>query len=456
MPAGLPFRSIVRRLLRHSLFLLVGVAAVSHAQATRLGAVLEMARASDPQYLSALAAMASARERLPQAVAAMLPNVSLSVSSHRNRDASTLYPGTLTYSASSSALTITQPLYRLGIVANKQQAEVLVSQAEQQLLLADQDLRLRVARAFFDVLQAGDEVAAAEAQKDALVQQLAQARRSFEVGMVPITDLNEAQSRHDLAVAQDIAARNELASKQKVLEKLIGRPLPVLATLARDANVDLLPPARQRELVEAAPSQALPVLIARDAVRIAELELKKRATARYPTLDLVASERRDRNLNFSQFGGSTVRQTSLGLEFVLPIYQGGAVSSRDREAAADMERARQDFANAQRQASLDAFQALLGVESGSALTRALQQALASSQTQLRSIQRGLQVGIRTRVDVLNAEQQLFATRKDLAAARYRTLTSILALKAAAGALTDPDLFRLDTLLDDAAPAPSRP
>lgn len=455
MPAGPRFRSTFQRLLRPSLFFLVGVAGAFHVQATRLGAVLELARTSDPQYLSALAAMASARERLPQAVAAMLPNISLSVNSHRNQDASTVYPGTLRYSASSSALTITQPLFRPAIVANKHQAEVLVSQAEEQLLLAEQELRLRVARAFFDVLQAGDEVAAAEAQKDALVQQLAQTRRSFEVGTVPITDLNEAQSRHDLAVAQDIAARNELASKQKVLEKLIGGRLPPLAKLARDADVDLLPPASQRELVEAALSQALPVLIARDAVRIAELELTKRETARYPTLDLVASERRDRNLNYSQFGGSTVRQATLGVEFVVPIYQGGAVSSRDREAAADLERARQDFANAQRQASLEAFQAQLGVESGSALTRALEQALVSSQTQLRSIQRGLQVGIRTRIDVLNAEQQLFATRKDLAAARYRTLTSILALKAAAGALTDLDLFRFDALLEDDAPAADR-
>jgi outer membrane protein len=161
----------------------------------------------------------------------------------------------------------------------------------------------------------------------------------------------------------------------------------------------------------------------------------------------VGALRNDKNLNYGQFGGSQTREASIGVELAVPIYQGGAVSSRVREALADRDRAQQELANAERQATLDAQQAQLGVQSGAALTQALKQALVSSETQLRSTQRGLQVGVRTRVDVLNAEQQLFATRKDLAAARYKTLVSTLQLKAAAGTLAETDLRALDSLLE---------
>jgi outer membrane protein len=249
-------------------------------------------------------------------------------------------------------------------------------------------------------------------------------------------------------VAQEIAARNELESKKRVLEKSIARPLPVLARLSEGANIDLIGEPAQRELVEAAPRNALQVLIGRTAAQVADKEVARRDAGHSPTLDLVAAVRNDRNVNFGQFGGNDTRQASVSVELTVPLYQGGAVSSRVREAQADLQRAQQELLNAERQALLDATQAQLGVQSGSALTQALKQALLSSETQLRSTQRGLQVGVRTRVDVLNAEQQLFATRKDLAAARYRTLVAGLQLRAAAGALAEADLRVLDTLLAD--------
>jgi outer membrane protein len=176
--------------------------------------------------------------------------------------------------------------------------------------------------------------------------------------------------------------------------------------------------------------------------------LSRRDKAHWPTLDLVAASRNDTGVNATPFGSNQTRQNSLGVELNVPIYQGGAISSRVREALADQQRAEQELHNAERQAELDARQALLGVRSGSALTLALRQALTSSETQLKSTQRGLQVGVRTRVDVLNAEQQLFATRKDLAAARYRTLVSALQLKAAAGVLQDTDVRAMDALLTE--------
>lgn len=416
--------------------------------AVRLGQILDMARATDAQLAAARAAAAAGREKLPQAQAANLPNVNLTFNPRRNRDGSSTYAGTLPYNAHSAALSVNQALYRPANWAGTEQAALQVQLAEQQLQLAEQDLLLRVARGYFDVLQAQDELAAAVAQKDAMVQQLAQTKRSFEVGTVPVTDFNEAQGRHDLAIAQEIAARNEVASKQRVLERYIAAPLPALVRLVENANIAMIDMPTQGQLVADAPKTALQVIAAQTALAVAEMEIKRRGAGHFPTLDLVGALRNDKNLNYSQFGGSQTRQVSIGVELSVPIFQGGAVSSRVREALAERDRAQQELTNAARQATLDAQQAQLGVQSGSALTQALWQALISSETQLKSTQRGLQVGVRTQVDVLNAEQQLFVTRKDLAAARYKTLISTLQLKAAAGTLTETDLRVLDALLRD--------
>ncbi len=424
--------------------LCLGLAA--QAQTARLGDILDMARTTDAQFAAAVATAKSAREKLPQALAGLRPNVNLTYNQKNNEDNSTAYAGTLNYEASSTLLSLNQPLYRPVNFANREQAEFQVQLADQQLALAEQDLLLRVARGYFDVLQAQDDLAAATAQKDALVQQLAQAKRSFEVGTVPVTDFNEAQSRHDLAVAQEIASRNDLEGKKNVLEKSLAKPLPPLARLTAQANTELLSDEDQRALMQRAAQTALQVAIAHSALRVAEREVAKRDAAHLPTLDLVLAARNDTGVNATPFGSSQTRQSSIGVELAVPIYQGGALTSRTREAVADQQRAEQELSNAQRQAELDARQALLGVQSGSALTRALRQALTSSETQLKSTQRGLQVGVRTRVDVLNAEQQVYATRKDLAAARYRTLVSALQLKAAAGALQDTDVRAMDALL----------
>lgn len=437
-----------RQMAGAAVVLLLFASAGARGQGVGLAAVLEMARSTDAQYAAARAAAQAAMEKLPQAIALMRPNVNFSYSVKRHHDGSSAYPGTLRYDAGGAALTINQPLFRVPLKVGAEQAEYLQQAAEKQFALAEQELIGRVARGYFNVLQAQDELAAATAQREALVQQLAQAKRSFEVGTVPVTDFNEAQARHDIGVAQEIAARNELESKKRTLEKSLARPLPQLMKLRRDASVDLLGPDLLDQLVRAAPRDALQVSIGRFLALAAEREISKREAGHHATLDFQGTIRRDRNVNFGQFGGNDTRQNSFGVELNFPLYQGGLISSRTREAIAEHQKALHDLTDAERQAQLEAHQAQLGVESGRALVQALQQALASSETQLKSTQRGLQVGVRTRVDVLNAEQQLFATRKDLASARYRTLVAGLQLRAAAGALAEADLRVLDTLLSD--------
>ena len=381
--------------LRATLCLAVWCAAgAAHSQGARLGVILDMARESDAPYAAARAQAAAGREKLPQALAGLRPSVNLTHSIRRNRDGSTAYDGSGGgYDAGSSALVFSQPLFRVANKLSADQAELQVRLTEQQLLLAEQDLLLRVARAYFDVLQGGDELGVARAQKDALAQQLAQAKRGFEVGVTPITDLNEAQARHDLAVAQEIAVRNDLASRRRVLERSIARPLPALARLNDAASVALLDERQQDVLVDAASKYGLLVQIGRSALQVANIEIGKRDAGHTPTVDFVASLSVNRGVSFTpRNGGNDTRQASIGVEIGFPVYQGGAVSSRVREAIAERQRVEQDLLQAERQALLDAQQAQLGVQSGVALTTALRQAVTSSESQVRSSLRGVQVG----------------------------------------------------------------
>jgi outer membrane protein len=419
----------------------------ARAEGARLSAILEMARQTDAQFAAARAVAAAGREKLPQALAGLRPSASLSFSVKNNHDGSTAYEGQRFYEGGATTLTVSQPIFRPANMAVVEQAEIQVRLAELQLGLAEQDLQLRVVRAYFDVLQSAEDLAQAIAQREALVQQLAQAKRAFEVGTVPVTDYNEAQARHDLAQAQEIAARNDLALRKRTLERSLARPLPSLSRLKEGVSVELLGEQAQLDLVDQAPREALQVKAARASVEVAEIEIRRRDHGHEPTLDVVASASNNRNVNYGSFGGTDTRQTSIGFELNVPLYQGGAVSSRQREAVADRLRTDAEASLAERQALLDAQQAQLGVQSGVALIKALQQALSSSEAQLRSTQRGLQVGIRTRVDVFNAQQQVFATRKDLASARHRTLVSLMQLKASAGALRAADLNEIDALLE---------
>lgn len=434
-----------RRLARHAWLLPLALYAGTVPAAT-LGELLQLAREKDAQWAAAREAAAAGAEKAVQGRAGLLPTVSLNANLRENDEHSSTYQGGRDYTSSGVTLQAAQPLYRPANWAAAKQGELQSVLAAQQLRIAEQELLLRVAKGYFEVLQAQDALQTLQAQKDSFSQQLAQAQKSLDVGVVPITDVNEAQSRYDLTVAQEVAAANELEVKRRTLEKSINRELPPLAPLAPQAGIDRVPAEQARDWVERAPTESLQVSAAQITRDIAEREVAVREAGHQPALDLVASVGENRNANFTSLGRNTVRQASVGLELSLPIYQGGAISSRAREAAANLRRAEQELEDARRQARLDARQAQLGVQSGLALSRALTQAEQSGQTQLTSTRRGLEVGLRNRIDVLNAEQQLYATRRDLSAARYQTLIAGLQLRAAAGQLTEPDLMALDALL----------
>ena len=426
------------------------------AAAADLVDVFRQAQSSDATYAAARSTWAAAQERIPQGRAGLLPLASLSASAQQNdrntrfRDASV--PRTSTDSGSTSVnLSVTQPIYRRQSVIVYEQAMTQVEQADAQLAAAAQDLILRVAQAYFDVLLAQDNVAFAEAQKTAIGQQLEQAKRNFEVGTSTITDTHEAQARFDLTTAQEIAARNDLELRRRSLEQVIGRAAPPLAPLGPAFTLKTPEPAVMEPWVSLAQKGNLQVRIAQSSLTFSSQEIARNRGAHYPTLDAFATL--SESGSGSNSGGnlsSDTRNAVVGLQLALPIYQGGLINSRVREAIANEDRARQDLENARRSAEFSARQAFLGITSGSAQVRALEAALVSTQSQLSSTRLGQEVGVRTQVDVLNAQQLLFSARRDLAQSKYNHILSLLRLEAAIGELTEGDLAAVNQWLDRGA------
>lgn len=414
--------------------------------------VYRQAQTSDAQYAAARATWAAAQERIPQGRAGLLPLASASASAQYT-DRSTRFRNSAVprtnadFSSTSISLSVTQPLYRRQNSIAYEQAFTQVEQADAQLALAAQELLLRVAQAYFDVLLAQDSVAFAEAQKVAIGQQLEQAKRNFEVGTATITDTHEAQARFDLTTAQEISARNDLELRRRALEQLIGRAAPPLAPLGPQFTMKLPEPASMEPWVDLALRGNLQVRIAQSGVGFASQEIARNRAAHLPTLDAFATAS-ENGSGATSIGGSAsdVRSAVVGLQLAVPLYQGGVINSRVREAIALEERARQDLESARRAAEFAARQAFLGITSGTAQVRALEAALTSTESQLSSTRLGQEVGVRTQVDVLNAQQLLFSARRDLAQSKYTYILSLLRLEAAIGELTEDDLAAINQWL----------
>ncbi|MFM8391654.1 MAG: TolC family outer membrane protein, partial [Methylophilaceae bacterium] len=292
---------------------------------------------------------------------------------------------------------------------------------------------------YFDVLLAQDKIHLIEAQKQAISSQLEQARARFEAGTSTITDVNEDKARFDLIQAQYIAAVNDLEIKKRALQALIGDMPQSLMAVREDLVPQTPAPSNIEKWVEMANSANLRIAIQRQALEIAAQEVDRQNAGHLPSLDLVGSYT-DSYVNGGIAGiGLDQRAAVIGMQLSVPIYQGGAVSSRSREALSNKLKAQDDLEAARRQADMETRQAYLNLVSTVSQISALEQALASTQSQLESTQLGYEVGVRTSVDVLNVQQQLFNAKRDLLQARYTYLMNILMLKAAVGDLTMADL-----------------
>ncbi|MEJ8836734.1 TolC family outer membrane protein [Ramlibacter sp. AN1133] len=436
------------------LLVAMGLALAGPARAEGLLELYDAARAYDASWQSAKAQYDANVARGAQARAGILPQAALSAGVTRslletNVSGAPVNPAVdRGFTTQQATLSASQPLYRPANLATYRQGERQIELAEYQLTAASQDLMIRVSQAYFDVLAAQDTLAFVRAQKAATAEQLASAKRNFEVGTSTITDTREAQARYDLVLAQEIAAENDLRVKRIALDTLVGRndvePSPLATPLA-------VPPPQppNAEAWVAASEQASPAILqARKGVEIAELETEKAKAGKKPTVDLTSSYGITRNAG----GSATLAQTSrnnnanVGVAFQWPLFTGFAVENRIRETLALEDKARSDLEATRRQVAQAVRTAFFGVLSGENQVRALESAEASSQSALDANRLGYQVGVRINIDVLNAQSQLFQTKRDLAQARYNVLLGHLRLRQANGTLQAEDLARLNTLL----------
>ena len=405
------------------------------------------ALANDPTYASARFAQQAAVEVEPQARSALLPNVSAAVGASSNYFNSRTPDFSRTYSSWGPSISASMPLY--DSVANEtlSQAKISVAQSTYVLEQARQDLILRVSQAYFDVLAAQDDLTAIEANKQAVSEQLAQARREFEVGTKTIVDTHEAQARYDLIVAQEQVALGTLIVRQNALRAIIGRDPGNLLALREPLNLSPPNPRQVETWARQAEERSYSVQIAQANSDIARIEVKRQRDAYLPTVDLVASANQNRSdgtvsTNFS----NTTRGGSIGVQLNVPIYTGGLIQSRVRQALANEERSRQDLEGSTRTAAQAARGFYTGVDYGLSQVKALESAEVSARSQLDSTRLGYRVGIRINLDVLNATTQLFLTQRDLKKARYDYLLNGLRLENAVGSLDEADLDTINALL----------
>jgi len=424
-----------------------------NAHAIDLIQVYQQALANDATFASARASLAAGRERVPQGRAGLLPTVGLSGSYGKNdSDVSQFNVAQNGFVAGGSnlrsnqyTLALSQPLFRWDRWQTYEQSKLAQAIAEAQFAQAQQDLITRVAQAYFDVLSAQDTLESTRAQKTAVTEQLASAKRNFEVGTQTITDTHEAQAAYDLVVAQEFAAVNDLDNKRSALQAIIGAEPGTLAPLQTGITLAPPQPATVDQWVSSAESQNYGVTAAQLSVESAKREISKSRAGHLPTLDLVASSSRT-DVSGRSAGSGDTRNNAIGVQWTVPIFSGFGVSSRVRETIALEDKARNDLEATRRNAALQARQAFLGVNSGLAQVKALQAAEVSSQSALESNKLGYQVGVRINIDVLNAQRQLYSTRTDLARARYNTILNGLRLKAASGSLREADLVPVNNLL----------
>ena len=422
------------------------------AQPLKLMDVYQQALAHDATLASALSANRAAQEIIEQGKALYRPTVNF------NADTNTLqsnihYLGTPGNNKSSFenyryGVDARQPIFRKQNLIQIEQAATQVSQADKQLNLAQQALMLRTTQAYFDVLMAQDKIELIGAQKAAIASQLAQAQANFDLGSATITDANEAQARYDLTLAQEIAALNEFAIAKHAVQAITGQLPQRLASV----KPQLKPNEMGQSMAtwqELALLNNLNIQIQQDAAKLAEQDIARNQAGHLPTLDAVASYTDSyANGSVSRFGtGNELQVGSIGLQLQIPLYEGGATSSRVRQAVLNKQKAQDDLDLVRRQTELDTQRAYLNLSSSIAQLKALDQAVISSQSQLDATQLGYQVGVRTSVDVLNAQQQLYSAKRDAMQARYNYLTNIIRLKTAAGIVAAADLVDINQQLE---------
>lgn len=420
-----------------------------NAGASDLLQIYKEALLNDAQFSAARASKLAGQERSVQGRSALLPRVGLTGGVNKTRSEFDPDVGTTVKSTSngnSMTLSLSQPLFNLGAWENYEQSKLSVIASDIQFAGAQQDLMLRVSQAYFDVLAAENTLKTLQAQKVAVAEQLASAKRNFEVGTQTITDTHEAQSQYDLITAQELAGQGDLDVKRAALRQIIGKDAGDLAKLKNGVQLSAPVPAQINDWVASAEKQNFSVTSSQVGLEVAQREIKKSRSGHLPTVDFSATTGRSTaNLGAGTPSGVS-KPTTIGVSVNIPIFAGFGTDSKVRESIALEDKARNDLETARRNAAQAARQSYIGVVSGLAQIKAFEAAEISSQSALDSTLLGYQVGVRINIDVLNAQQKLSNTRQSLAKARYDSIMNGLRLKAAAGSLKEADLVEVNALL----------
>ena len=417
--------------------------------------IYNKAIANDPTLASALSANKAAQELIEQGKALYRPTVNFNAGVTATKSSIAFnnvtidrFPriaGRAGFEGFNYALEARQPIYRKQNLVQMEQSFTQVSISDKQYHLTQQNLILRVTQAYFNVLIAQDNIDLIRAQKTAILSQLEQAKVTFEVGTTTITDVNEAQARFDLIIAQEIEALNTFEIAQHEVEQITGEIPAELAAVKNDFKV-IEPNFKIKDLLDAANQNNLNIAIQQDNFKLAEQNVAFNKAAHLPVVDGVANYI-DNYTNGGLNGfGQEFKSSNIGLQLQIPLYLGGQLSSRVRQSILELQRAKDDIQVVRRQTDLDTQRAFLNVNTNLAQIKALEQALISSQSQLDSTNLGYEVGVRINIDVLNAQQQLFSAKRDLLQARYNYLVNTIRLKTATGLVSEVDLIDINAQL----------
>ncbi len=414
--------------------------------------IYHLALAHDPTLASALNANQAAQEIIQQSKALYRPVVNFNASANAATTNISFigagvpfHGGNQSFGVYQVGIEAQQPIYRKQNLVAMDQAKTQVSLADKQLNLTQQNLILRTSLAYFEVLQTQDKIELLNAQKAAIAKQLEQAKANFDAGTLTITDVNEAQARFDLVVAQEIAALNDHQIALRAVQVITGEIPQKLATIRPTLKPNTLQQSLDKWL-EVGAENDLNIQILQESAKYAEQEIERANAGHLPTLDAVANVS-ENYATSSYYGfGNDLKIGSIGIQLQVPLYQGGATSSRVRQAIFNKQKALSDVDTARRQMEQETQRAYLNLNTSIAQLKAYEQALVSSQSQLDSTTVGYDVGSRTSVDLLNAQQQLFSAKRDLLQARTNYLVNIIRLKAATGVIAESDLVDINQQL----------
>lgn len=427
---------------------LLAVAPAAHA--ANLEQLYRLALRNDPVYRSAAASLRSTAQAVPQARAALLPNLSFSAGVTANQlDVRSSARGSFTtdYAGHTLELSLTQPLYHRDLWVALGQAHLQVREAEMQYAAARQTLIVSLANAYFGVLNAIENLQFSRANQQSIGQQLQQAQQRFKVGLIAITDVEQLKAAFDLARAETIQSENALAQAREALRVITGQYTPKLAPLGKRVPLIMPKPDDIDQWTRTALRQNLQLQAARLASRVAREQITRIESRHLPTLDLVGSHARVFN-GGGLFGESNTWTSTIGVQLKVPIYTGGLILSQTRQSRALYDKALDQQESIRRQVQQQTRNAFLGVETGISRVKALRQAVKSNETALAAAQAGFEVGTQTSVDVLKAQSDLTQARFNYASARYGYVEDLLALKQAAGTLSEADLARVNSWLVD--------